>query len=239
MQPGHGLVVTGGYGLRKTITRSSNDPVFTKSVSFPDVQVRLGGLEKMALFKKVSNSVTLQTSYTRKVDDNGQADTKELYTRVISKQWAPLASMGVNFINNVKLTLRYDLSSNITKNLRAEGLVKHDIYGSDNTFTISLTYSLTAPKGMKLPLLKRIKFNSQLSLSLDINFKNSKSESVSPTSRSVDTNRSQMVIEPRITYQFSRAITGGMRARWDDSNDKIQKHKRHVRELGINAEIRF
>ncbi|HBZ00894.1 MAG TPA: cell surface protein SprA [candidate division Zixibacteria bacterium] len=239
MQPGHGLVITSGYSLRKSITRSSNEPALSKTIQFPDVQVRLGGLEKMALFKKFSNGVTLQTSYVRKVDENGQADTGELYKRDISKQWAPLASLGINFINNIRVTLRYDLSNTISKNLRSEGQVKRDTYGSDNTIAFSLTYSLTAPKGLKLPLLKRIKFNSQLSISLDISLKNSKTESVSTTSRSVDTNRSQTVIEPRLTYQFSRAITGGVHARWDDSNDKIQKHKRHVRELGINAEIRF
>jgi predicted porin len=84
-----------------------------------------------------------------------------------------------------------------------------------------------------------VKFNSQLSLNLDITIRNTKSESINSGTKSVDAQRSDMTFEPRMTYQFSKAITGGIRGRWNDSNDKIQKRKHHIRELGITAEIRF
>ncbi len=239
LQPGHGLDINSGYSMRKTKTLSSNTPTFTKSVTFPDIQVNLSGLEKLSLFKKVSNGVTLQTSYSKKVDNNGDASTGELYKRDTGKQWAPLAAISINFLNNVRSSLRYDLIRNISQNLRSEGMTIRDTYGTDKSIKLSFNYSFSAPKGLKLPLLKRVKFNSQLSISLDITLKNSTSESVSGGSRSMDVNRSQTVVEPRINYQFSKAITGGLRARWDDSNDKIQKRKHHIRELGINAEIRF
>lgn len=239
LQPGHGLDINAGYSLRNTTTRSSNDPVKAKSVTFPDVTASLSGLEKMFIFKKYSSTVSLQTGYSRKVDENGRADTGELYKRDTSKLWAPLASLTVNFKNNVKATLRYDMARNISENLRQTGEAQRNVFGYENTFKVSLSYSLTAPKGLKLPLLKRVKFNSQLSLMLDVTVKSSRAESFTGPTKSIDSNKKQMIIEPKFTYQFSKAITGSMHARWDDSNDKIQKRKRHVRELGISAEIRF
>jgi hypothetical protein len=239
LQPGHGLDITTGYTLRKTVTYSSNEPVSAKSVTFPDVTITLSGLEKIPLFSKFSSSVGLQSSYNNKVDENGRADTGELYKRDTAKQWAPLAAITINLKNNVRTTLRYDKTTNISQNLKSEGQSNRDTQGSDNAIKLSLTYSLTAPQGLKLPLLKRIKFNSQLSMNLDITIRSSKSESTTSGVKSIDSQKSQMTIEPHLNYQFSRSITGGIRGRWDDSNDKISKRKHHIRELGLTAEIRF
>ena len=239
LQPSHNLDITASYDLRKTTTKSSTDPLSSKSVTFPDVGISLSGLEKIFFFKKISSSVGLQTSFSKKVDENGRADTGELFKRDTAKLWAPLAGVTVKLINNINVTLRYDLSKNLQQNLRGEGQAKRDVYTTDNTIKVSLAYSFTAPQGLKLPLLRMLKFNSQLSLNLDLTLKNTKNESVTSGSKSLDLQKSQLIVEPRMTYQFSRAITGGIRARWDDSNDKIQKRKHHIRELGITAEIRF
>ena len=239
LQPSRNLDITTSYSLRKTTTRTSTDPLATKSVTFPDIGVNLTGLEKVLFFKKISSSTGLQTSYSKKVDQNGRADTGELYKRDTARLWSPLAAVNITFLNNVRGTLRFDHSSTIQQNLRGEGQAKRDVLTSDNTVKLSLSYSFTAPKGLKLPFLRRVKFNSQLSVNLDITTRSTKGESITGGIKSVDSQRSQLIIEPRMTYQFSRAITGGVRARWDDSNDKIQKRKHHIRELGITAEIRF
>lgn len=239
IQPFRGLDITTGYTLRNTVTRSSNEPLKAKSITFPEVGVNLSGLEKFALFNKVTNTVGLQTSYSRKVDENGREDTGELYKRDTGKSWAPLAALSITFKNDVRATLRYDLSRNVSQNLREQGQAKRDVYSSDNTIKLTLNYNFSAPQGLKLPLLKKVKFNSQMTLNLDITMKKTKAESLTDGQRSTDSERSQLIVEPRMTYQFSRAITGGIRGRWDDSNDKIQKRKHHIRELGITAEIRF
>ena len=238
-QPGHGLDISTGYSFRKTNTHSSTDPIMTKSTTFPNLTVNLSGLEKIFLFQKFSTSVGLQSGYSRKVDLNGRADTGELYKRDTAKQYSPLAAVSINFKNNIRATIRYDMARTISQNLRKEGQTNRDVNTSDNTFKVSFSYSLTAPQGLKLPLLKRVKFNSQLSLNLDVTVKNATTQSVSNGLKSIDANTSEFIVEPRLSYQFSKAITGGVQARWDDANDKIQKRKHHIRELGITAEIKF
>jgi cell surface protein SprA len=239
LQPGRGLDIGASYSLRKTNTRTTTNPVFTRSTTFPDISATLSQLEKLFLFSKIASSVSLQSNYSKKVDENGDAGSGETYKRDTSKDWTPLAALNVNFKNNVRATVRYDLGRTFQDNLRSQGQSNRDTEISRNTIKVSFQYSLTAPKGLKLPLLKRIKFNSQLSLNFDITLNNSKTQSISGGVKSVDGNKSQMTIEPRMSYQFSRAITGSIRARWDDSNDKILKRKHHIRELGISAEIKF
>lgn len=239
LQPGHGLTINGGYSLRNSITRSSNDPTYVKSVTFPDLTASLQGLEKIFIFKKFASSVALSSSYSKKVDDNGRADSHLLLTRNTTNQWAPLVGLAVNFPSNLRASLTYNQSKNSVLNTDGNGLSNRNTFGQDRSIKLSFSYSFTAPQGMKLPLLNRIKFNSQLSMSLDITSTSSKTEAVSGDIRSLTANTSHITVEPRLSYQFSRAITGGLNARWDDSNDKIQNRKHHIRELGINAEIRF
>jgi hypothetical protein len=239
LQPGRGLDISTGYNLRKTTTRSTNNPVMSRSVTFPDISVTLAQLEKLFVFKKLSNNVSLQSNYSKKIDENGDAGTGELYKRDTAREWAPLLSLNVNFVNNVRATIRYDMGKIFTQNLRSVGQARRDNETLRNSLKLSLQYSLTAPKGLKLPLLKRVKFNSQLSLNLDITLATNKTQSFTEGAKSVDAHKSQITVEPRMTYQFSRAITGSIRARWDDSDDKILKRKHHIREIGISAEIRF
>ncbi len=239
LQPGHGLTVTGGYSRQNSTTRSSNAPTFTKSVTFPDISASLQGLEKINLIKKFATTLALTTDYSKKVDDNGQADTHELYTRNTSKQWAPLAGVTFTLPNNIRTSLTYNLTKTSQQNLRGEGQAKRNTFGIDKSIKLSFSYSFSAPQGMKLPLLKRVKFNSQLTINLDITRGSTVTQIITGDITSVSANTSHMLIEPRLSYQFSRAITGGINASWDDSNDKIQRRKHHIRQLGINAEIRF
>jgi hypothetical protein len=239
LQPWHGIDVTSGYSLRKTVTTSSTDPVLSNSVTFPDVTVNISGLEKWPLFHKFTSSVGLQSGFSKKVDENGRADTGELYTRATAKQFAPLAAFSLAFKNSIRTSIRYDLALGLSENLRQEGQTNRNVNSTDGTFKISFSYSFTAPQGIKLPLLKMVKFNSQLSMNIDITIKNSKSQSISNGKKSIDAQRSEFMVEPRLTYQFSKAISGGVNATWDDSNDKIQQRKHHIRELGITAEIKF
>jgi hypothetical protein len=150
-----------------------------------------------------------------------------------------LFGVNLTFSNNVRGTVRYDKSSSLSRNLRGVGQSNRQVKGSDNSLKINFTYSFSAPQGLKLPLLNKLKFNSQLSITLDVSISGTKSESTTNGRKSIDADRKIISVEPRLTYQFSRTITGGIKARWNDSNDKIQQRKHHVRELGIWTEIKF
>ncbi len=239
LQPIRSLDIRTSYSLRTQITRGTTDPTKLKSVTFPDINANITGLEKIALFKLIAKTVSYQFGYSKKVDENGREDTGEVYKRDTAKIYSPIFGLNITFANNIRGTFRYDKSNSLSKNLRSVGQSDREVKSSDSNIKVSLSYSFTAPKGLKLPFLKRVKFDSQLSVSLDVSIGNNKSESVTNGRKSVDSDRKNITIEPKFSYQFSRAITGGLRARWNDSDDKIQQRKHHVRELGIWTEIRF
>lgn len=48
-----------------------------------------------------------------------------------------------------------------------------------------------------------------------------------------------LMVSPSISYSFSSQITGGMRARWQDTDEGTTNRKMYVRELSIWVDIRF
>jgi cell surface protein SprA len=238
-KPSRNLDLGIAYNTKTTITRSTTEPTKATSITFPDITVNLSGLEGLPLFKKYSRTVTYQFVFSRSVDENGREDTGELYKRDTSRRYSPLVGLNITFNNNVRANIRYDKSNSKGENLKLVGQSNKTSFTKDNSLKINISYSLTAPKGLKLPFLRKIKFDSQLSMSLDIEMRNSKIESVLSGTRSTEKDQSDIKVQPRLTYQFSRSITGGIRALWSDTNNKVQERKHHIRELGLTTEIRF
>jgi hypothetical protein len=93
---------------------------------------------------------------------------------------------------------------------------------------------------MKIPFLRKIRFNSQLSLSLNIALTSNKQKrSVGGQGYNTIGDGSQLSITANSGYSFSQQVTGGFNAKWLDSNDKKTKRKTHTRELGIWLMLRF
>ena len=238
-KPGRNFDFGIAYSTKTTVTQSTTEPTKATSVTFPDISINISGLEQLPLFKKFSRTATYQIVFSKNIDENGREDTGELYKRDTSRRFSPLIGLNFTFKNNVRATIRFDKTRSKSEYLKETGQSNKTEFSSSTNFKINVTYSLTAPKGLKLPFLKKIKFDSQLSMSLDIEVSKSKRESLLSGTKSTDSDRGDIKVQPRLTYQFSRSITGGIRALWIDTNDKVQQRKHHTRELGITTEIRF
>ena len=199
----------------------------------------LSGLEKLPFFTKVAQTVTLQSTYSKKIDETGDPDNAQLDSRNTSISLTPLVALNINLNKGVKVTLRDDRNKKKNEDLRTEGSNGRTDHDEDQTMKFSISYSLTSPKGIKLPIFGRLKFNSQMTMSLDISNTKRKSWFIIAEEKSIDANSDDISVEPRLTYRFSAKVTGGLNAKWSDSNDKLQHRKRHVRELGIWTELRF
>jgi hypothetical protein len=88
--------------------------------------------------------------------------------------------------------------------------------------------------------LGRLKFQSNLSVSLDISWRSSERRTaVGDGEFSVTSSSTEFSVSPRGSYNFSSQINGGFQARWADRNDRKTGKKTHSRELGIWVEIKF
>jgi hypothetical protein len=231
--------VTVAYNNVITRTRTTSDNIKATSVTFPDFSANISGIENILFFRSIARTVSSQFIYNEKVDERESEETGEKYDRSTTKRFSPLLGVNITFNNNVKLNIRYDKTDGTNENLRGEGQSNRTTFNKDNNIKVGTSYTLSAPQGLKIPLLSKIKFNSQLTMSLDISIRNSKTESITDNVKNVDAHRKDLTVEPKFSYQFSKAITGGLRAKWNDTKDIIQDRNHHIRELGIWTEIRF
>jgi hypothetical protein len=188
--------------------------------------------------KKIIKTANLQTSYTRKVIFRACGHERKIQQRT-QIALTPLLNLNATLIKDVRFSSRYDYSKRKTENLRMEGSNQKTSYGTDRSIKFTLDYSFSAPQGLKFPLMGKLKFDSQLTISATYTKRFMKNWSILKGDKTVESDRVETSVEPRATYRFSAKINAGLNARWVDTNDKIQQRKRHTRELGIWTELRF
>jgi len=207
-------------------------------VSFPDISIRWGNVGKLGPLKSILESSSLDFGYSRKVDERGDEDLKNLTSKGISKQFSPLFSWTARWKKNLSTNLKNSRSSSETKTYRGSATTTKR---EEQTNSFNISYSFSSPKGIRLPILgKRIKFTSNLNLSLDISTRQTL-ERTALEGRGFNTNSDtkELRIQPTASYSFSKNVTGGLNALWMNSDDKKTNQKRRVRELGFYTELRF
>jgi hypothetical protein len=142
--------------------------------------------------------------------------------------------------NGIRTTVKITKKISTDENLKSHGGNRSITKGYDNSINVSNNYSFRAPKGIKLPFLRKIRFNSTLNLSVSISKTARKiKSSVAGKPFNITGDSSRLSISTTASYGFSSQVTGGFSARWDDNNDKKTRRKSHVRELGIWMQISF
>jgi hypothetical protein len=227
------------YSRRDNTARSTTEPTRTVSTTFPDLNISLTGVEKISFLNKIASSSSVSSGYSKKVDETSNPDTEQLNKKDVSTRFSPLFSWSLNWKNGVRTSLRMEKSESKSEDLRpgSSGVATSNF---NNSVNFGLSYSFKSPKGIKLPLFGRIRFQSTLTLNLDA----TRSHSVSETARpgqpfNTESDRIEFSLQPQASYSFSSSVTGGMSMRWTDTNDKKKGTKHHVRELGLWMELRF
>ncbi|MBD3169349.1 MAG: cell surface protein SprA [candidate division Zixibacteria bacterium] len=234
------LNIDGGYTKRIVTKRTSTEPNRATSVTFPDIDVNFTGLERIGFLKKIASSSSISSGYSEKEDLSENPDTGEKIKKDITKSYDPLFNWSLNWKNGIRTSIRMNTSKSTSEDLRESGTSNNKRRSSNQSITVSFNYSFKAPKGIKLPFLSRIKFDSNMNIGLNI----SKSTDKSETSKqglpyNVDSHKENFNFNINGSYSFSSTISGGLKIGWTDSKDlKLQK-THHTRELSIWAEIHF
>ncbi len=255
-----GFVLFGGVrtdiSYRKNISQdliSQGDKYKLVNTSWPELNIRISKFKSLPLIRKYVNKFigvfSPRTGYTRsnrsKFIVNYNQSGKDFESeRVTSVSHNPLISINLKLWRSLSLSSSYVLSKNkrINNNITT-GEFQSETNSTRRTIALTTKYSFSSPNGFKLPFFGRIKFRSTMSVELNVKF-NSDLSVVNlinnPPSTKID--RSDISIAPRISYQFSRQIKGGITGRWQDSVDNGgggANRKNHIRELQIWTEIRF
>jgi hypothetical protein len=212
------------------------------SASWPDLNIRIQPFKKFPLIKKQLNKFiqvfTPRTSYSRQTRDEKNI-TKGVFTnRSSSISQSPLLAVNFRAFRALSLSGSYNLTSTEASSFAKDGSLVAITRTRNKSVGITLQYSFSAPGGIGLPLLGKVKFTSQMQISTDVRFNSSYGETEKPDgSKSKMRDATDFAVAPNIAYQFSSQIKGGLMARWQDAHDGSNVN--HTRELRLWAEIRF
>jgi hypothetical protein len=228
------------YSRDLSWTASSSKPVKKISETFPDLTLTWSGLEKIRFFSKLVSNLSYKFGYSRKVDKSEELKTKNPLSKDTDKRFSPLAYLTFSWKNGIKSTL--DINKRITerKDLKQTGGSQSVTLSYETTYKISSSYSFSAPQGIKFPFLRKVKFQSNMNISVDITKKSSKQKtSVQGRPFNVKGSDTQFILGARGGYSFSSQVTGGLMLKWTDTHDKKTGAKGHTREVGIWIELKF
>jgi hypothetical protein len=222
----------------QTITATDNTK--TLSTRFPDVGFSLSQLGSLGMVKRFFTAFACNVGYFRQVDEQRNEKTGENISRKTSKNFSPLASVSVTWKNGVRTAVKLDQKTTTEENLKVYAGNRSVTKTYDNSINVTNSYSFSAPGGIKIPFLRKIRFKSTLGLSLGITTASGRTESsVGGNPFNVTANTNRLTVSSSASYTFSSQVTGGFQARWADTNDKKIKKKTHTRELGIWIQINF
>ncbi len=237
-----GISVDVGYG-RNTRETFDASPTRSFSETWPDLNFNLRSVKGLWYIGKLINTLSPSSHFTRSKDSKRRTSNPYPSDLHEKKAFAPLLSFTVNPMRSMRSSARYETSTELTTRLsESSGELLNITRRSAQNLSLSWTYSFRNPSGIKLPIFGRIKFESNLSVTMDVSYRKSRAEVAKAESDfdfKINENKTSLTIQPSANYSFSSTVKGGLSGRWQDSNDAYTRRKSHSREIGIWVELRF
>lgn len=221
-------------------TTTSGKPIKNISQTFPDLGLTWNRLEKFKLLKMFASSASYSFGYSKRVNTTEDGIRHQPTKKDITTNFTPLFSLNMTLKNGIQTNWKWDRQKTENQNLALQGGANSKSISTSETYSVNATYSFSAPKGIKLPLLKKIKFQSSLSLSMAVHIRHNQTKSsVLGQGFVVSGDTREFSLTPRASYSFSSQVSGGLSGRWLDTKNNKTGEKRHTRELSLWVEIRF
>lgn len=211
------------------------------ATTFPDFRFTIGTLSTIKIFNPIIKRFSPRTSYSRSKTESINMQTGLRSSEKTATTQRPLLSFSFNITSGMQINVSTDRTVNESKNLNSQtGAVSSRSRDVSKNYSADTKYSFSAPTGLRVPLLGRLKLNSTATISVEVAMRNQKTESATGSAPLASTGeRSDFSVSPTISYSFSSQIKGGLTARWQDSNDVSLKRKSHARELRMWVNITF
>ncbi|MCK4234101.1 hypothetical protein KAX75_06700 [candidate division WOR-3 bacterium] len=220
------------YSTNKTTSTTTSNPQISRSTTWPDIALQFPQIIKLFPKNKILINSTASINY-RKDKSSIEIVGEGTQTESDNESWGP--SVQMTWLRDIRTSLSANFSENKTVNY-SQILYKTETKTTHYNFSIS--YSFRAPTGLKLPLIgNRISFSSNLDAGLDFNY--SKNYSISSSQPGPTNHMINYMFSPRLSYNFSNSITGGLIGSYSTMNDKKQDTKSSTTGLDLWVEFKF
>ena len=204
---------------------------------WPDVRLSIGGVEKLRIFGGHDNdgifrSSTIDMSFKKSTTVNGYTETvyNPKHTTVINPRW------NMTFSNGMTSSLNVNYSSD---NMEQNGTLSR---GNRLNFSTQWRHSFSAERLLSKIGLYRPGIPPTVSMDVDLSFSRDATNRWMPGSdregeSDTQTGNTRMSINPRLSYQISRNLSGALRFLF--SRDKIHESDTITTSLGIGVESTY
>lgn len=242
-----GISTTVGYGknVSRDLIAIGRDKFEKSSTGWPNVTLRIQEFTYLPFIKNQVNwfirIFTPRTSFSRQLTENVNMTRGFTKNRSETIARSPLLALTLKLFRNLSLSGTVSNSSTIDENFnQVSGELLSETRRTRKSLAFSSKYAFTAPGGIKIPLLGRLKFKSMVSLNVNVKYNANHSETSNDgINFEVGTEKSDFSVSPVLSYTFSQQIRGGITAYWQDNNDSKFNSKSHVRQLQAWTEIKF
>ena len=229
---------------------------FDRSMSWPDLDLTLGDVHK--LFPKLATDSKLTSSYQRRHGLSGEyvrfrdslgneRESLGMYyrTRTKSDDFNPLLSWTTTWKKRLSTTVSANYTSSSARSYLSE---KGDNWNETGTrrsgADLSLSYSFSAPRGVNIPLLSRLKFSSDLRLTWSLKYSSSsqaRAEWVENVLVRTTPLQSDKSISTRLagSYSFSRTIEAGSNFGYSYTGNELTNVRTKTTDLDFWVLFRF
>ena len=217
---------------------SQNSGSKSKSINFtlPNISFTYSGLDdiiKSNLFQRTS----LQTQFSREIAKSGEGFWETPLTESENFKFYPILSLNTKFYGKFPLSLSCNYSYKLEENRSINNIKSRT---NDLSFRTKIQYSFKSPQGIKILFFKRLKMRNELTTSLDISYNISRQESKRTNEDwGYQMNDTTLKIEPRIQYDFSRDIDGGLNVSYKIADDKKKNKKTTTTNVSLWINFRF
>jgi len=208
----------------------------TKSTTWPDMSVTLRSFERFLPIKMLMQSSDLRSGFSLTRGETGPINMPAT-TRTESMNFSPLVSWNTTWKKriNTELSTDYSLSEKVSGSpLTTSTEMRKGV-------SLKLSTSFSAPTGVVLPLVgRRVKFKSNLDLSLTGSYSSAHSKLVTEGSDSpprINADTESFSISPRASYNFSKAVSGGLTMDFRQNTDKYRG--RTGRDINVEFDVLF
>ncbi len=235
----------------RTIARNVLNETRTKSeeTGFPDVSASLDGLERFGFLKRLAKTSALNSAYRKQSSFSGKLPpvneplppgTNWYDTKGTTREFEPFLSWSTSWNSGLNTTLAYDRRT-VEESKLFVNLNETKTFGQSLHF--NGRYSFSAPRGVSI-LGKRIRFRSDMTLTLDFERSEEKQEEKvtqqsGATSSSVRSHVQGLSIKPRATYNFSRKIQGSLDIGYTRAKDLTRERTDKTISVAVEALIKF
>jgi len=226
--------------IKRDIIKSVN-PQKSTTTTFPDFNFTINQLTTFKLFNPVIRYFSPRTKFSRSKSETFNLATGFKTSEKVTTTQNPLLSFSFDITRGLRIDVNTGRTITEDKNYNSStGEMSRRSKNTSQNATVGTKYAFSWPSGVKIPLFGRLKFNSTMTMSIQVMLRKQKTEEANNDEELQSKGENtDMTITPTISYTFSSQIKGGITGRWQDTNNSQMQRKSHVRELRIWVDIRF